>query len=118
VVLAVYREISIERWLVTLTLVLFGLTALVCMMAMTLAAGYFADTPNPPTKRSLMWLLIIISFTFMLAVVLFTFLPSELPQWAALLISIYLCGREANPRPSTRSMPAADWGKAKAGVPS
>jgi predicted cobalt transporter CbtA len=90
VVLAVYREISIETWLVTLTLILFGLTVLTCVMSMTLAAGYFADTSTRASERQLMWLLTVVSATFTLAVVLFTFLPLELPQWTALILALVL----------------------------
>jgi hypothetical protein len=90
VVLAVYREVSVETWLVATTFPLFGMTILISLFSMLIAAGYFASTSSPPSQRLLIWCLTGASITFIAAVTGFMLIPLQLPQWLSLVALIVL----------------------------
>jgi hypothetical protein len=87
VVLAVYREVSVGRWPVLLSLALFALTILACFVGMVAAAGYFNESYPPTTERQLFGWLYVVSVYFFAALLSFIMLPLlsplqiQLPQW-------------------------------------
>lgn len=90
VVLAVYREVSVETWITVLALAVFGLTILICLASMLVAVGYFSSMVGPPSERVLAVLLAVASTTFMMAVVGFILLPIEIPRQTALILYFVL----------------------------
>jgi len=97
VILALYSEISIQPWLVALTLALFGITILISLLSMIACTGYFSTSGSWPSKGTLGWSMAGASGSFMVGVEAFMLLLFEWPNWvnfillpAALLILVVL----------------------------
>ncbi len=86
VVLAVYREVSVDTWIMVLALAVFGLTILICLVSMLVTVGSFNPLISLPSERILTSLLVVASATFMMAVVGFILLPIQIPERTAVIL--------------------------------